>query len=192
MSHKDRVDVCVTIDIEPKGKRPPQTVEITRGGKKHLVRGVKDQMSRNYEMQLAASFAMELPEFDTLEGPVMLHILAVHKRPKTLSKKVRHHMAYLGLSVKSDRLVWRPSKPDIDNIRKSVQDALKAHWGDDSQVVLGTSIKAYGREGDRSYIMIRLTDRLPSPEVAAHMAGLPVLERMNEPVDQVELPMETA
>ena len=180
MPQKGRMDICVSVEIEPTGKKTPTTMTIRdkkTGQPIRQLHGLKDKRTRKNEKDLRTALEAELPEFPLLEGAVVLHILAVHKRPKTLSKEVKSIMKALDLPIKPDRLVWCLKPPDIDNIRKSVQDALKAIWRDDKQVVLGTTLKAYGRVGDRPYIMIRLTDRMPSPEVAAHMAGLPVLER---------------
>lgn len=62
-----------------------------------------------------------------LEGPLIVHVLAIFKRPKTV-KRVQHTV-----------------KPDASNVAKAVEDALNGVlWRDDSQIVYLTIRKLYG------------------------------------------------
>lgn len=55
-----------------------------------------------------------------LSGAISMHASFYLTRPKSLSKKVKHHI----------------KKPDVDNLLKSLKDALKSIcYHDDSQIV---------------------------------------------------------
>ena len=57
--------------------------------------------------------------------------------PKSWSNKKR--LAMIGN--------YKPTKPDIDNLIKTVLDAANNHlWNDDNQIVEITSFKRYGEE----------------------------------------------
>lgn len=57
---------------------------------------------------------------------------------------------------------FKTTKPDIDNLTKTVMDALNGHaWVDDSQVVQLTARKVYG-ESDKTYVTIK--DAVPAGE----------------------------
>ncbi len=61
-------------------------------------------------------------------GPVALTLLFSLVRPKSLSKKVRHHV----------------KKPDLDKLARSIKDSLKGViYYDDSQVMRLTCMKVY-------------------------------------------------
>ena len=63
------------------------------------------------------------------EGALTMQVLAYLPRPKTLSKKVVHHI----------------KRPDADNIAKGCKDALKGVvYKDDSQIVELLVRKSYG------------------------------------------------
>jgi Holliday junction resolvase RusA-like endonuclease len=74
------------------------------------------------------------------DGPVVLDLFFYLPRPKSLPKRVRHHV----------------KKPDRDNLEKGVKDALKGIlWRDDSQVVDGRTRKMYG-DPPRVVVAVRL------------------------------------
>jgi Holliday junction resolvase RusA-like endonuclease len=61
-----------------------------------------------------------------IEGPIRVQIIFVSKRPQRLSSKKF-----------SDSRIWKPTKPDLDNMIKMILDIL-TKWGiwiDDNQVV---------------------------------------------------------
>lgn len=60
-----------------------------------------------------------------IECPVSVSIVCVFPRPKSMTKKTRPNLR-----------CWKDSKPDADNLAKSVCDSLNGlAWRDDSQVV---------------------------------------------------------
>lgn len=67
-----------------------------------------------------------------LEGPIKLRVAFYLPRPKSLPRKVVHHI----------------KKPDVDKLLRSVKDGLKSvAWHDDSQVVDARALKFYADEG---------------------------------------------
>ena len=66
---------------------------------------------------------------ELVEGPVGLRVCFYFARPKSLPKKVLHHI----------------KKPDLSKLIRSIEDSLtNIVWGDDSQVVHVVATKQYG------------------------------------------------
>lgn len=64
-----------------------------------------------------------------LDGALDMRLVFSLKRPKTLPKKVVHHV----------------KKPDLDNLTKAVKDALNGiAYKDDSQIISCMALKRYG------------------------------------------------
>jgi len=164
------VRIRATVEIEPRGKRPPQNMRLKDG---RMLHGVKDAATRSYETRLAVALLGKLDGLMLLEGPLQLDILAIFKRPKKINKAVKAWCDEKGLPHGPNSRVWCPRKPDIDNIRKSVQDAMKTVWRDDAQVVAGLTLKAYGREGERPSITIALSDEIQELSHQLQTMGLP-------------------
>jgi len=96
---------------------------------------------------------------EKLEGPVRVDILAVLPRPKKYHRK-KDHKGFL----------WATVRPDMDNIRKIVLDAMKDCWTDDSQVVAGATLKVYAEVGGEPRVEVWVSDEFPGPgESAFHM-----------------------
>jgi crossover junction endodeoxyribonuclease RusA len=74
-----------------------------------------------------------------LTGPVRLLVAFYLPRPKSLPKKVLHHV----------------KKPDLDKLVRSVKDGLtRVAWKDDSQVVDVKAIKRYAELGTTPHAVI--------------------------------------
>jgi Holliday junction resolvase RusA-like endonuclease len=83
--------------------------------------------SRQYKENVSAQLVAQSPAI--LDGPVTIKLDFFLPRPKSLPKKVVHHV----------------KKPDVDNLIKGVFDACKGIlWHDDTQVVDMTCAKFYG------------------------------------------------
>lgn len=126
-----------------------------------------------YEQLIAEQVRKTYPDFKTFHGPVELDI-AFHMRvPKSLESRFRYHDALtcprfpdgpqrVGSPAMLDELwspcrlckpsaviFWSPlfhvSKPDLDNLEKSVMDGLQLSEAirDDSQVIRKLSQKVY-------------------------------------------------
>ena len=74
------------------------------------------------------------------DGPVTLMLLFKLPRPKTLPKKILHHI----------------KKPDLDKLVRAMCDALTGvMWHDDSQIV---EIKARKQYGDNPSVTIKIAN----------------------------------
>jgi len=83
------------------------------------------------------------------EGPVGLTIMCIFPRPKSHSKK------------RSSKMEWKPSKPDSDNLGKSILDALnKIAYADDSQVVCLTVKKMFAFDGMNPGVSVAITKEI--------------------------------
>ncbi len=90
-----------------------------------------------YEGLIALAAQDAMAERPLIEGPVYLHVTATFPIPASWSKKRR-----AGITSGTS---WHTSKPDGDNIAKSVGDGLNGIvWKDDSQVALTKILKVYG------------------------------------------------
>lgn len=85
--------------------------------------------TKNYENWVKLSFINQYPNFKPLENELAVSIKAYFEIPKSVSKKKREQMLNGNI---------RPTiKPDLDNIAKSILDALnKLAYLDDKQIVL--------------------------------------------------------
>lgn len=143
------IDVTMELPIEPMGKGRPR---IGRGAGGHPV-AITPPKTRAWEALFADLVASHLPA-TPIESPVRVDILAVLPRPGRLMR------------VKdAPGLVWAPTKPDEDNIRKAVLDGLKRHLRDDKQVVCGGTVKVYAEKAGlpRTIVRVREVDADGSP-----------------------------
>ncbi len=85
-------------------------------------------------------------------GPVYLELLFTFPRPKRLQWK-----------NKTMHAEWHTSKPDLDNLEKSVKDALTGIcWQDDAQVCSVVKRKIYGAGGDPAGVRITVGPEVDS------------------------------
>lgn len=76
-----------------------------------------------------------------MEGPITLKLDFMMLRPKSLSNQVKYHV----------------KRPDIDNLTKSILDALNGIcWRDDSQIVMLRATKNYAPDPGVFIIIERL------------------------------------
>lgn len=77
------------------------------------------------------------------EGPLRMKLIFMMPRPKSLPKKVIHHI----------------KKPDVDNLAKAIKDALQGIiYKTDSQVVMLTAMKIYATAEPRVEVDIEEVD----------------------------------
>jgi len=99
----------------PKGARFPVVTDSNRNLKQW----------RDITSLVAQSHALD----PLCDGPVLLVIDFYFQRPKSLPKKVEHHL----------------KKPDLSKLIRSIEDSLtNIIWCDDSQVVEVRATKSYG------------------------------------------------
>ncbi len=125
-------------------------------GRVHLYTPAK---TKYYEQKIErAARRVSLHELDQ---PLRVDILAVTKRPKRLCRK-----------KDPEGLIYRPSKPDGDNVRKAVLDGLSKFF-DDKQVVSGETVCLYAaKNADDGYTLVRIRDDLESEKEIISRLGL--------------------
>lgn len=102
--------------------------------------------TKEYERLIQQSFRIKYHNVKTIEGRVAINIVAFIKIPKNTSKVKTKEML--------DNIISPTKKPDIDNIAKSVLDAMnKFIIKDDNQVSKITIEKRYAEE-EKIYIKI--------------------------------------
>tara|TARA_R110000824_G_scaffold107317_3_gene253539 strand:+ start:385 stop:846 length:462 start_codon:yes stop_codon:yes gene_type:complete len=146
-------DLIFEVPMPPRGKGRPRHTVINGS-----VRVYTPKETRKWEQQVGTCGMGVRPE-EIIEGPVRVDILAVMPRPKRLLRK-----------KDPDGLIWCISKPDSDNIRKSVLDALKTWWRDDSQVVDGRTVKVYAERTGHPRVVVRVRGWNMDPNEEAKQA----------------------
>lgn len=123
------MEIHFQVDGEPQGKARPR---FTRYGKPYTPKKTAD-----YEKAIRAAFkgaGGELTEY-----PVRVSITAYYRIPQSASKRMQAQMM--------ENAVLPMKRPDIDNIGKSVLDALNGiAYKDDAQVCELFVQKLYSRE----------------------------------------------
>ena len=83
--------------------------------------------TKEYEFLVQQSFKVQNPNFEMLDGRVAIEVIAYMSIPKNTSKVKTQAML--------DNQISPTKKPDIDNIAKSILDAMnKFVFKDDNQV----------------------------------------------------------
>lgn len=135
------IDVYFVVPAAPLGKERARTVRMPNGAS----RSYTPKRTVTFEAQVAAAAGAVMPA-PVIEEPVQVDILAVLARPKRLQRR---------LDPKG--LTWAPVRPDADNVRKAVLDALDGFWLDDSLVVAGQTLKVYAEKfGGRPRVEVRI------------------------------------
>ena len=94
--------------------------------------------TKDYELLIQQCFKIKYHNFEQLQGRISIEIIAFMKIPKNTSKAKTKEMLENNISP--------TRKPDIDNIAKSVLDAMnKFVFKDDNQVSRIMVEKRYGQ-----------------------------------------------
>lgn len=108
-----------------------------------------DLKSRNAKRSLLSIIQDRAPRIP-LDCPLQLDLEFHMPRPKNHYRTGKN----AGL-LREDAPDWHTSKPDKDNLRKLVMDAMnRVFWRDDSLICAGTTIKVYS-ERPRTVIKLR-------------------------------------
>lgn len=95
--------------------------------------------TKDYETLIQQYFKIKYPSYQMLEGRISINIVAYLKIPQNTSKTKTAEML--------ENKISPTKKPDVDNIAKSVLDALnKFVFNDDNQVSKISVEKRYGSE----------------------------------------------
>lgn len=133
------LDILFEAPVVPHGKGRPRLAVI--GGH---ARAYTPKDTERWEAAFAAIAAEHAPRV-ALDEPVRVDVLAVMPRPKRLQRR-----------ADPDGLVWCESKPDADNVRKAVLDAMKAWWRDDALVAAGQTVKAFAEKTGAPRVVVRV------------------------------------
>jgi Holliday junction resolvase RusA-like endonuclease len=129
--------ISLYFDITPKAKQ-----SFRMGKHSYQSKAVTDYQKAITAMALAQT----TQDMRSLSGDLYVSVEFVWKHPKSWGKK---RMAEL-----REICIYKPSRPDIDNLCKGVFDALNGViWNDDSQIV---SIHAWKRYGYNDAIIMRV------------------------------------
>ena len=132
------------------GKGRPRFRVVTPRGKRPFVQTYTPPETEAYERRVA-EFAMVAAAKQRValpfEGAVELEVVAVFKRPQRLMRKRDPF-----------ERIEAPTKPDFDNIEKSIADGLqKAGLFDDKAVCRSSCVKLYQRkENDPVGVFVRV------------------------------------
>ena len=111
----------------PKGKARPRFVRTKKG-----VRTYTPKSTETYQNDVLSAY-MDKCQGEKLNGQIWARMTAYFTIPKSVPKKHRAGM------------IWYDKKPDVDNIAKSVLDALQGiAYDDDKQIVTLIIDKRYG------------------------------------------------
>ena len=135
-----------TIDIAPHGKGRPRAA--AEGGKARMFTPTK---TRRWESTFAL-MAREHRPAELLTGPLRVSITAYFPRPLKMCKRSKRTGELLG--GYDEGALPMASRPDADNVAKSVLDALSDWYRDDSQVWYLIVMKFHHAIGDRPRVRV--------------------------------------
>ena len=135
------MEIAFTLPVDP--------MSIQFAGKRVMVRGgrpvfFKQKRASDWDTQIARLSAPYLPA-QPFAGALYMEVTFVIRRPKALMGK-RH----------PDGRIAHTKRPDIDNLQKGLQDALKAFWVDDSQIADLHLTKWYAAKDEEPSIRVRI------------------------------------
>lgn len=157
-------DILFVAHVRPHGKGRPRTAVIDGHARIYT-----PSATSRWESDFAAIAQLYAPA-EIMEGPVRVDILAINARPKRLMR-----------ARDPDDLIWAPGRPDADNIRKSVLDALKAWWNDDSQIVAGETLRVYAEKGGAPRLIVRIQSIIYQRSATATARALGLREKESAP-----------
>lgn len=133
--------IIFTVVGKPRAKQRPR---LTKSGHAYT-----PQETINYENWVKQCFLDQCEGQRMLEDELVAELVAIYPIPKSKSKRVKEEM-------EQDNI--RPtSKPDLDNIAKSILDALNGiAYQDDSQIVKLSVEKKYG---DEPMVKVKIYER---------------------------------
>jgi len=125
-----------------------------------MTKTFKPQETRRWEAGIADAFAKALGSSAIVEGPVAVYIVSILPRPEERRK-------FEGRGLRK-RIRFTPYrhwdhdyKPDVDNVRKLTQDAVKHFWKDDKQVVFAVDGKLVAAFDERAFVQITFASVTP-------------------------------
>ena len=150
MIRKPKIDTVLPIVPRPKGR-----LRMSKKGHAYT-----PPETRKWEAQCCAILAQHTPA-EPLDGPLIMDVLFVLPRPGYMCKKDR-----AGKLKHESGLQWKHSKADLDNLWKSLKDAisLAKWWRDDCQVTCGVLLKCYAELDGDARIEVMVSEAGDTPE----------------------------
>lgn len=128
---------------------PVDPLTVQTGGKRLVIIGGKPRFFKTKKVssweKAVGLIANRYRPPEPFSCPVVLQANFILRRPQRLNSK-RH----------PDGRVVAPLRPDLDNLVKGLQDALKGFWADDSQVVDLHVRKYYAAKGEDAKIEVNI------------------------------------
>lgn len=125
------MQVCFTVEGEPKGKGRPRFRRT-----KNFVQTYTDAKTKSYEQQIKDAATRAMGESEPLETPLSVFLYVRFSVPKSYSKQRTKDC----LSGKEKHT----KKPDIDNVAKQILDSMNdVVYKDDTQVIFLNVKKLY-------------------------------------------------
>ena len=140
--------VTFRANVTPVGK---QRARLTKRGK--FFRAYTPEKTKQYERVIREAFLISCAHTDIpLVGPLILDIIAVFPRTKALLKQYKN-----GQYKHPEGRILHTVKPDEDNIRKAVADAIGEYIeGGDSRIVGGSTLKVYAAINENPSTIVRI------------------------------------
>jgi len=93
-----------------------------------------------------------------LDGPLVLRIIAVY--PRLACQCVRAKRTGLLLGGMTEGRIPKPSRPDWDNLGKSISDGINASglWTDDARVFDGRVVKRFAASGEFPHVEVIISE----------------------------------
>ena len=147
-----RIDVSFFVALEPHAQGRPRAALVA--GRADVYKPSED---RRHESAFALLASSSRPVGDdgaavTIAEPVVLDVVIVQPRPASLSARSKR----TGLPLKPPGRRWASSRPDLDNLGKTVLDALKGWWVDDALVVGLRAFKVIAALGEAPGYHVRI------------------------------------
>jgi len=142
------IDVWFSAPIAPHAKGRPRVATV--GGQ---ARAYTPAPTAKWERAFARLARPHRPD-EKIDQPVRVDILAVRARPQKYNRK----RDWPGL-------LWAAARPDADNYRKAVLDALSEFWRDDCLVVAGETWPVYAEIGGEPRTEVWIRSAPETPEV---------------------------
>ena len=125
--------VTFYVEGEARGKQRPRTVR-----KDGVTRTYTPKETKEYEQLVKSAYLREAKGV-FFDGPVSVTISVFVEPPKSASKAKKNEMLLL------HEKVWPTKRPDLDNVAKSICDALNnTAYKDDAQIVRLFVFRHYG------------------------------------------------
>ena len=146
------LDVSFFVALTPHAQGRPRAAVVA--GRADVYKPSED---RRHESAFALLAGSSRPVDDagaqvTIAEPVVLDVVVVQPRPASLSARSKR----TGLPLKAPGRRWATARPDLDNLQKSVLDALKHWWSDDALVVGVRAFKVIAALGEAPGYHVRI------------------------------------